>query len=106
MQLSGVMSGGIAEWGFYNAPDAPRGSGRAMGRLTLAKAFGEERLHKVFGQVLVDNAGSIRLHQALGFRPEGVLRAHYLDNAGSHHDIHCFGLLRHDWLSSASNPAL
>lgn len=105
VQLSGVAPGGIAEWGFYAAPDAPRGSGRAMGRLALLKAFGEEQLHKVCGQTLAGNAASIRFHLALGFRPEGVLREQHRDAQGRYHDIHCFGLLRHDAAAALSEPA-
>lgn len=104
MQLSDVVSGGVAEWGFYNAPGAPRGSGRAMGWLALEKAFREEQLHKVFGQTLAGNAASIRFHLALGFRAEGVLREHHRDSEGAYHDIHCFGLVRHDWLTMTANP--
>lgn len=101
VQLSGVAPGGVAEWGFYAAPDAPRGSGRAMGRLALAKAFGEERLHKVCGQTLAGNDASIRFHLALGFRPEGVLREQHRDAQGQYHDIHCFGLLSHEGPAAA-----
>lgn len=105
VQLSGVAPGGIADWGFYAAPDAPRGSGRAMGRLALAKAFGEEQLHKVCGQTLAGNTASIRCHLALGFRAEGVLREQHRDAQGGYHDIHCFGLLRHDAAVALMEPA-
>lgn len=97
VQLSGVAPGGIAEWGFYAAPDAPRGTGSALGRAALARAFGDEALHKVCGQVLVDNAASLALHGRLGFTEEGVLRQQHRSGA-TYHDIHCFGLLRADWL--------
>lgn len=97
VQLSGVEAGGIAEWGFYAAPDAPRGTGSALGRATLARAFGAEALHKVGGQVLAENAASLAFHRRLGFAEEGVLRQQHRSGA-TYHDIHCFGLLRSDWL--------
>ena len=39
VQLSGVAPGGIAEWGFYAAPGAPRGTGSALGHWMLLKAY-------------------------------------------------------------------
>lgn len=97
VQLSGVAPGGIAEWGFYAAPGAPRGTGSALGRTALARAFGDEALHKVCGQVLAGNAASLAFHRRLGFTEEGVLRQqHRADGptGPTYHDIHCFGLLR------------
>jgi UDP-4-amino-4,6-dideoxy-N-acetyl-beta-L-altrosamine N-acetyltransferase len=96
VQLSGVQPGGIAEWGFYAAPGAPRGTGTALGRAALAKAFGDEGLHKVCGQVLAGNAASLAFHRRLGFTEEGVLRQQHR-SGDTYHDVHCFGLLRADW---------
>lgn len=97
VQFGGVAPGAVSEWGFYAAPDAPRGTGRALGTLALERAFGELGLHKVCGQALGGNAASIRFHQALGFVAEGVLRQQHRDAEGRHHDLHCFGLLRTEW---------
>ena len=62
------------EWGFYLAPDCPRGNGSAMCNLLLQRAFGELGATTVHGQALRHNAASIALHRKLGFRqPENSL---------------------------------
>ena len=95
----GVATGAAADWGFYAAPDADKGSGRKLGRAALHFAFQGLGLHKVCGQALSFNHASVRFHRSLGFQQEGVLREqHLLGNA--YHDLICFGLLRHEW-----NPA-
>lgn len=84
--------GGIADWGFYLAPDAPRGTGRVLGHHALAYAFEDARYHKVCGRVIAFNKRSAAFHLKLGFQREGVLRDQYFD--GSHyHDVICFGML-------------
>jgi UDP-4-amino-4,6-dideoxy-N-acetyl-beta-L-altrosamine N-acetyltransferase len=86
----------IADWGFYVAPDAPRGCGRQLGRAALSYAFGQLKLHKVNGHALAYNERSIKFHQTLGFQQEGILRDQYFDGNRYHHVI-CFGLLGHEW---------
>jgi UDP-4-amino-4,6-dideoxy-N-acetyl-beta-L-altrosamine N-acetyltransferase len=104
VNFSGVAPGGVADWGFYAAPGAPRGTGRTLGRLALRLAFVGEGLHKVCGRVLADNEDSLRMHRALGFHEEGVLREqHRRDEA--YLDIHCFGLLAREWRAIASEDA-
>lgn len=88
--------GGIADWGFYVAPDAPKGTGRALGAAVLRYAFADVGLHKVCGEALAYNERSIRFHQALGFRQEGILRQQHFDGR-NYHDIACFGLLANEW---------
>lgn len=91
-----IAPGGVAEWGFYVAPDSPKGTGRQLGRTTLEYAFTTIKLHKVCGQALIGNERSIRFHQRLGFRQEGVLRDHHFDG-DAYHDVVCFGLLDAEW---------
>jgi UDP-4-amino-4,6-dideoxy-N-acetyl-beta-L-altrosamine N-acetyltransferase len=86
----------VADWGFYAAPEAPRGTGRTLGRCALAHAFEVLQLHKVCGEVLAANTASLRLHQHLGFHQEGVLRQQHFDGA-RHHDVVVFGLLAAEW---------
>lgn len=62
-----VAAGGVADWGFYLAPDVPRGTGHLLGRTALNYAFAEIGLHKVCGQALAYNERSIRFHHKLGF---------------------------------------
>lgn len=94
-----VAHGGIADWGFYVAPNAPKGTGTAMGRTVLQFAFEQAKLHKLCGQALVYNAKSIQFHLKLGFRQEGVLRQHHFDG-NEFHDIACFGILAHEWAAT------
>ncbi|NQW95208.1 MAG: UDP-4-amino-4,6-dideoxy-N-acetyl-beta-L-altrosamine N-acetyltransferase [Polaromonas sp.] len=89
-------SDGIAEWGFYAVPDAPKGTGRLLGRAAVCHAFTQLKLHKVCGQALTYNERSIQLHQTLGFQQEGILRDQHFDGKRYHHVI-CFGLLCHEW---------
>ena len=88
--------GGIADWGFYVAPEAPKGSGRQLGRAALNHAFTQLKLHKICGQALAYNERSIHFHQSLGFQKEGILRDQHFDGA-IHHHVFCFGLLCHEW---------
>lgn len=89
-------SGGIADWGFYAAPTAPKGSGRLLGRTALSHAFLQLHFHKVCGQALAYNERSVRFHQSMGFCQEGILRDQHFDGERHHHII-CFGLLAHEW---------
>lgn len=96
VNLTEVANGGNADWGFYAAPEAPKGTGRSLGRAALDHAFVQLKLHKVCGQALAYNEHSVRLHQALGFQQEGVLREQHFDGENYHHII-CFGLLNCEW---------
>lgn len=96
VQFSRVEDGGVADWGFYARPDAPKGSGRKLGVIALNHAFGPLKLHKVCGQAIESNQASIAFHQCLGFALEGVLRDQKRIN-GTYHSLHCFGLLAADW---------
>ncbi|OYT92560.1 MAG: UDP-4-amino-4,6-dideoxy-N-acetyl-beta-L-altrosamine N-acetyltransferase [Burkholderiales bacterium PBB3] len=93
-------SGGIADWGFYAAPDAPKGSGRQLGRAALSYAFAQLKLHKISGQALACNQRSIQLHQFLGFQQEGILRDQHFDGERYHNAI-CFGLFGHEWQTNS-----
>lgn len=96
VSFSEIGTGEIADWGFYVAPDAPKGSGQELGRTALDHAFNDIKLHKVGGQALAFNERSIHFHQSLGFQQEGVLRDQHFDGVRYHHVI-CFGLLSHEW---------
>lgn len=89
-------AGGIADWGFYLAPDAPRGTGRKLGHAALGHAFGVAGLHKVCGEALAFNERSIRFHLNMGFVQEGVLRDQHFDGE-QYHSVVRFGLLRQEW---------
>lgn len=86
----------VADWGFYLAPDAPKGSGRELGKQALNYAFVQLRLHKVCGQALGFNTRSIAFHKRLGFTEEGRLREQHFDGS-QFHDVVCFGLVSNEW---------
>lgn len=86
----------VADWGFYAAPGALKGTGRALGHHALQYAFGNLSLHKVCGQAIAGNQRSIDLHLALGFQQEGLLRDQHFDGR-RHHSVVCFGMLAPEW---------
>lgn len=91
-----IASGGIADWGFYLAPDAPKGTGRALARAALRYAFEAAGIKKLCGQALAFNERSVRFHLNLGFQQEGVLLQQHFDGK-QYHDVVCFGLLAKEW---------
>ncbi|NUU03187.1 UDP-2,4-diacetamido-2,4,6-trideoxy-beta-L-altropyranose hydrolase [Herbaspirillum robiniae] len=98
VQFSNISAEGVADWGFYNAPDAPRGTGSKLGKAALDYAFRRLDLYKVCGQALGFNEASIRFHRKLGFVQEGILRDQCLI-ADSYQDLVCFGMLSQEWLN-------
>ena len=96
VQFSKVEDGGIANWGFYVRPDAPKGTGRKLGTMALNHAFGPLKLHKVCGQAIASNQASIAFHQRLGFALEGVLRDQQRIYE-AYHSLYCFGLFATEW---------
>jgi UDP-4-amino-4,6-dideoxy-N-acetyl-beta-L-altrosamine N-acetyltransferase len=97
VHFSGSKKGGTANWGFYVAPYAPKGTGRRLGMVGLGFAFKAIGLHKVCGRALDFNDASIRFHRLLGFKQEGVLREQHRIGE-RYHDLICFGLLQREWL--------
>lgn len=93
-----IASGGIADWGFYAAPNSPKGTGRSLGNAALRYAFTEVGLHKLCGQVIAFNERSIKFHQSLGFLQEAILRQQHFDGH-QYQDVYCFGLLAQEWLA-------
>jgi RimJ/RimL family protein N-acetyltransferase len=70
--------------------------GRALGNATLHYGFIELGLHKICGQALDFNERSIRFHERLGFKQEGVLQDQHYDGQ-NYHAVVCFGLLAEEW---------
>ncbi|WP_233254472.1 UDP-4-amino-4,6-dideoxy-N-acetyl-beta-L-altrosamine N-acetyltransferase [Limnohabitans sp. 2KL-51] len=96
VQFSNVEPGGVADWGFYARPEAAKGTGSKLGASALEHAFGQLKLHKVCGQAIDTNQASIRFHERLGFKREGVLRDQKRMNE-QYQTLICFGLLAHEW---------
>lgn len=90
-----LSPGGIADWGFYAAPDAPQGTGRRLGESALQYAFNQAGLYKICGQAIAYNERSIKFHLNQGFQQEGILRHQHFDGL-HYHDVVCFGLLASD----------
>lgn len=90
------INGKIAEWGFYMAPDAPRGNGSLFGQTALAYAFEQLGLYKVCGKALASNARSIKFHEKLGFNREGFFQDQHFDSE-HYHNVAYYGLLKRDW---------
>ncbi|MGE8439393.1 MAG: UDP-4-amino-4,6-dideoxy-N-acetyl-beta-L-altrosamine N-acetyltransferase [Pseudomonas palmensis] len=102
VNISESIKGHVADWGFYLAPQTARGSGRSLGIAALDFAFTNLKLHKLCGQVLDYNLGSIKFHLRMGFQQEGALREQHFDGQTYHTVIH-FGLLRHEWQALNEN---
>ena len=96
INLHEIARGGVADWGFYAAPDAPKGTGQQLGRMALQYAFVQVGFHKLCGQVLAYNERSIKFHLNLDFKQEGILRDQHFDGR-IYHDVMCFGLLNSEW---------
>lgn len=94
-----IANGGIADWGFYAAPDAPKGTGGALAQAALRYAFETVGVHKLCAQALAFNERSIRFHLNLGFQREGILRQQHFDGQ-QYHDVLCFGMLASEWLQA------
>jgi UDP-4-amino-4,6-dideoxy-N-acetyl-beta-L-altrosamine N-acetyltransferase len=102
VNLTQLRGTDVAEWGFYLAPDAPSGSGGALGQAALAYAFEALGLHKVSGHALADNERSVRFHLRLGFVDEGVRRDQHTASDGTRHSVACFGLLADEWRAASA----
>lgn len=89
----------LAEIGYWMRSDL---TGRGL--MTEAAAaivdfgFQEIRCHRLELLAAVDNIGSIRVAEKLGFSREGLLReANRAPATGGRHDMYAFGLLVHEW---------
>jgi UDP-4-amino-4,6-dideoxy-N-acetyl-beta-L-altrosamine N-acetyltransferase len=96
VNITRTRSPEVADWGFYLAPGAPKGSGVELGKQALNYAFARLNLHKVCGQAIRFNTRSIAFHKRLGFTEEGCMRDQHFDGR-QFHDVLCFGLLSNEW---------
>jgi UDP-4-amino-4,6-dideoxy-N-acetyl-beta-L-altrosamine N-acetyltransferase len=87
-----------ATWGWYlGEPDARgRGVGAYAQYCGIETVFDELGLNKLWSEVLADNEGAWRLHEAFGFKREALFRAHVW-KGGMAHDVVGLGLLADDW---------
>lgn len=101
VNLTETLHGRFADWGFYLAPNAARGTGSQLGAAVLGYAFDTLGLHKLCGEVLGFNERSAQFHEKLGFLKEGVLRQQHFDG-NSYHDVIRYGLLAAEWMATRS----
>lgn len=86
------------EWGYYlgRASLRGRGVGTAAKFILIDHVFAGLGLHKLWSEVLLENAVAWRSDESFGF----VREAHYRDHvwkAGRFHDVIGLGLLAADW---------
>lgn len=81
---------GQAIWGFYLAPDAPRGTGHELGQCALQYAFSEAGFCCLLAEVLCDNEASLRFHRRLGFVEQGTKQV-------AEHNVVCFCITAEQW---------
>ena len=91
-----LYDGGEADWGFYLAPDSPKGTGRLLGDAITDYAFSVLGLEKIWGEVLENNVPSQRFHLRHGFElatvfPEKSTATQSLSN------VHKYVLNRNAW---------
>lgn len=67
VQFSGVFDDQGAPWGFYVSPQAPKGTGRALGEAAVYYGFSQLGVKKILGEVMPENEASKRFHERLGF---------------------------------------
>ena len=87
---------GTAFWGFFTAPEMPRGMGKRILSSALEMAFGDMALAKLSGEALASNAASIQLHKQCGFIEEGRFRGQFRDGE-RRVDVVRFGMLAEEW---------
>ncbi len=64
--------------------------GKGLGRFLTEQIFRralEQNVEKLVARMTLDQEGAIAVFENLGFRPEGLLKDHVVDRAGSKHDL-------------------
>ena len=90
-------------WGLYvGEPDAPRGSGSALGALALRHAFTELTASAVISEAMAANDRAIRLYDRLGFRRAGT-RVITRSTPGTPEDVTIFSRSRSAWAAGVSD---
>ena len=86
------------EWAYYLAEPSVRGRGvgAVVEFMVIDHVFKDLGLHKLWCEVLIDNAAVWKLHESFGFVREAHLRDHVW-KAGRFQDVVGLGLLAEDW---------
>ncbi|WP_173918942.1 UDP-4-amino-4,6-dideoxy-N-acetyl-beta-L-altrosamine N-acetyltransferase [Halobacillus sp. Marseille-Q1614] len=89
--------GTLCYWGFYlGEANVPKGTGTYMGVSGLDLAFEHLGIRKLYAEVIALNERSIRFHQRLGFKEEGVLKQHHLKN-NQYVDVISYAIFKDQW---------
>ena len=88
---------GEAIWGFYMAPDAPKGTGMLLGKAATNYAFCVLKLKRIWGEVLPGNLSSQNFHLRQGFVLESILPEKTIANL-TIGNVHRYLLTREAWL--------
>lgn len=88
-----------AVWGFYIAPDAPKGTGRLLGKAALNYVFGPLGIKCLWGNVLSTNVASQNFHIRQGFNLENTLTSKTNETPNSS-EVKRYFLTRRAWLDS------
>lgn len=65
---------GQAVWGFYLAPNSPKGTGKLLGQASIDYGFDVLGLEKIWGEVLPNNLASQNFHLRHGFVLESIIQ--------------------------------
>ena len=76
--------------------DVPIDAGLLLDYMGLEYIFSQTEMNKVWSYVFAHNKRAYKLNLLLGYKEEGYLRQHFLQN-GELQDVHVVGILRSEW---------
>lgn len=94
-----------AEWGrlIIGDPEIRGGGiGSEIEVLVLQYAFEHLNLHKLYCEVLVENASVVSLHKKFGFKEEGIFREHVF-KGGQYMDVAMLSMMESDYIMQRAN---
>lgn len=92
------LNNSVGEWGFYiGEKDAPKGMGKALAYMMLNFLFDELNIRKVCAEVIDYNEVSLKFHEKVGFKSEGILRKQIYKN-DRYCDVHLFSIFKEEWV--------
>ena len=97
VQFTEGSDAGVADWGFYAVPGAPRGTGQIIGAAALDHAFRRIGLRRVCGEAAAFNERSLAFHRRLGFSVEDAQSEKTFED-GTHHAAVRFSLEASHWI--------
>lgn len=81
-----------------------QGMARTAWRACLPFLFENLNMHKAKSQIHGENPASVRLHEIMGYRLEGILREDLPRVGGGRSHVYVYGLLKGEWQQAASPP--